>query len=146
MKYTQSMLNFQEGEGGGGENTARGCNSPLSSPPPLIALQHIVYTKHAHHDTIHPSCPTDLKVGVKLCCDFTHSCHSSLPAHHQCILLFYPSRSITPGVRQPDGLALDEFKEFKDMEQKVLVHSTSHSSVFHDPLHTICSSKPSLHV
>ena len=39
--------------------------------------------------------------------------------------LTYPYRSITPGVRQPDGLALDEFKEFKDMEQKVLVYTTS---------------------
>ena len=129
------MPNFQEGVD---ENIASGDNSPLY-PPQCTPAHSIHKACSARHDTIYPSCPTDLKVGVKLCCDFIHSGHSSHPAHHQCIL-FYPSRSITPGVRQPDGLALDEFKEFKDMEQKVLVHSTSHPSVLHDPLHTICSS------
>ena len=143
VKYTISMPNFQEGAG---ENIARGAIPPCAPPPPPNGPQHTVKTKHAHHDTIQPSCPIDLRFGVKLCCDFIHSCHSSLPAHHQCIFPLYPSRSITPGVRQPDGLALDEFKEFKDMEQKVLVPSTSHPSELHDPLHTTCSSKPSLHV
>ena len=86
-------------------------------------------------------------------CDCLQIWHKVLSSHHSCqsspspspILPFYPHRSITPGVRQPDGLALDEFKEFKDMEQKVLVRSASLPTCFHVLEHPIaCHSQEAL--